>query len=117
MSVDKYLDKKYNLKNYNCVHFACDVYFSETGKNIHEIFYGLLLSKADRFVNMSSLKKMKKHKAPVSPCIVLFQARKCEPHVGVFIRGRVLHITPEGVKFEELSQAGYFFTKASFYSC
>lgn len=117
MSIDKYLDKRYNLKTYNCVHFACDVYREETGNDIHEIFYGLLLSRAERFADFRKLRKMIKHSEPVSPCIVLFQAPKTEPHVGVFIRGRVLHIQPDGVKFEELSTTSTFYSKVGFYTC
>lgn len=117
MSVDKYLDRRYNLKTYNCVHFACDVYENETGKNIHELFYGLLLARAERFADFRKLRKLTKHKEPVSPCIVLFQAPKTEPHVGIFIRDRVLHIQPDGVKFEELSVTSAFYSKVSFYTC
>lgn len=117
MSVDTYLNRRYNLKSYNCVHFACEVYKNETGKAIDEIFYGLLLNRAERFADFRALRKMKRHTEPVSPCIVLFQAPKTEPHVGVYIRGRVLHIQPDGVKFEELSVAGSFFSRMSFYTC
>lgn len=112
-----YLDRRYNLKTYNCVHFACDVFEDFTGSNIKEIFQGLLLCKAQRVADLKSLRKMIKSKVPVSPCIVLLQAHKTEPHVGVYIRGRVLHIQPSGVRYEELSVVSALYKKVSFYTC
>lgn len=117
MSIDKYLSRNYNLRNYNCAHFACDVFEDETGKDLRPILTGLLKPAKERFASFKDLKKMVRLDSPQSPCIVLFQNTGDVPHVGVYIRGKVLHISDSGVRFEYIENAGLFFNTIRFYTC
>ncbi|QZA70464.1 minor tail protein [Erwinia phage AH03] len=117
MSVDKYLARSYHLRNYNCAHFACDVFEDETGKDLRGILTGLLKPAAERVASFKDLRRMIKLNEPVSPCIVLYHNPGDVPHVGVYLRGKVLHITHEGVRFEYIKQAGLFFKITRFYTC
>lgn len=53
---------------------------------------------------------------PVTPCIVLMRQRLAVPHVGLFWRGRVLHMRPAGVRYERLVDARRGFGQVSFHA-
>lgn len=53
---------------------------------------------------------------PATPCIVLMRQRRAVPHVGLFWRGRVLHMRPAGVRYERLVDATRGFGQVSFHA-
>ena len=55
---------------------------------------------------------------PIDPCIVLFKRNRVLPHVGIYVRGKVLHL-PErsNGKFEPLEIASLGFIDTGFYLC
>lgn len=99
---DKYLDAKYDKKKYNCFHFASDIWRELTGENT------IVGSPAD----------MKKHfertPVPISPCLAVFTGKN-ETHIGVYIEGKILHLTKEGAVRERLASVKAHFSKVSFY--
>lgn len=96
-AVENFLLKEYDKRNYNCWHFACDVWSALTGQvlspakvdscipttQLHE----RALSIAGNFVTLQQ---------PQSPCFVLMLRKRLEPHVGVYIRGNILHLNERG---------------------
>lgn len=117
MSIDKFLDRVYIEDKYNCFDFVREVWQDLTGIDIG----GLQTPKMDR----RGLKgdwdytaaKWVRIDAPKDPCVVLFMRARAIPHVGVYIRGKVLHL-PKGsnVRFEDLSVASLGFTRLSYYT-
>ncbi len=115
---DKYFGRKYDAKNYNCAHFVCDVWQDETGKDIRQAMGGFLAGRGDRRAILADLRAFKRLQAPQSPCIALFQSPRQAPHVGIFLRGRVLHISKEqGVRFDRMEYAALGAKKIGFYTC
>jgi hypothetical protein len=43
------------------------------------------------------------------------QRPKTPPHIGVFLRGKVLHLKESGAEFQPLDVASFGFTKMGFY--
>lgn len=117
MSVDKYFSKRYHRSNYNCAHFVCDVFEDLRGASVSEVLRAFLCAPKNRKPSKRDLLKAIVLENPVSPCVVLMQ-RRDETHVGVYLRGRVLHILERGgVQFQPLEVATLGFTKVRFFTC
>lgn len=109
--------KQYDRQNYNCAHFARDVWQIETGADITETLSGFLLPPGERKVDPGLRRKFKRLSKPVSPCIVLMHRPKSVPHVGVYLRGKVIHLHEKGVEFVSMDIATRGFKKMGFYVC
>lgn len=118
MSIDRFLDKKYDKRNYNCAHLVCDVWQAETGIDLTIYLQGCLTGIKDRFLTRKDLTTFKRIDKPISPCLVLMNpVGNREPHVGVFLRGKVAHITEAGVRYQRLELATLGFKTVRFYTC
>lgn len=118
MNVDIYFGRRYDSTSYNCGHFVCDVWRDITGQDIRAPMGGFLAGPGKRQAIRADLKVFKRLEGPSSPSIVLFQGFRQPPHVGIYWRGRVLHISKEyGVRFDRIEFAGAGAKKTSFYTC
>lgn len=115
MSIDHFFHKRYDRDRYNCAHFVCDVWEHEAGVRIDEALDCFLKPVKERRARQSLRAAFEKLERPESPCIVLMQRKKSTPHVGVFLRGRVLHIHELGVEFQPLDVVSRAFDKVGFY--
>lgn len=117
MSVDVYLDRVYDRKSYNCGHFVADVWRDLTGQDIYEAVSGLAQPTGKGRAVLKQLRAFARLREPVSPCIVLLSPPRGLTHVGVYLRGRVLHITESGVGFDHIDVAAVGFNTVRFYEC
>ena len=117
MSVDKFYNRKYNEKIYNCAHLVCEAWKDETGVDIAHNLKGFLLPPSDRRVILSDLRPLTLLERPESPCIVLMRQSRRAPHVGIFLRGKVLHIKATGVEYQPIEVATLGFKRVRFYTC
>jgi hypothetical protein len=117
MTLDRFLNKKYDKDFYNCMHFVNDVWQAITGKNINNISLEFLLNSQKRYVPPLFKKSFKKIKQPITPCICLMARQNFNKHVGVFINNKILHITEKGVEFLPLDIATRGFRMVRFYIC
>jgi len=112
MSIDVYLDRKYQRLSYNCYHFVSEVLCDLTGVNLidQKSLHGYRLFKAfaNQFVEIPK---------PENLCIVIFQRPRSVPHVGLFIRGNVLHIKSSGVEYQPLHVVKIGYTSVRFAKC
>lgn len=115
--LDSFFNRRYNRQTYNCAHFVCEVWEHLTGRNIEKDLDGFLRPPQDRHVDPALRRKFWKLEAPESPCLVLMQRRRSVPHVGVFVRGKVIHIHELGVEFMPVDVATRGFEKLGFYKC
>jgi hypothetical protein len=115
MSIDAFFHKKYERNSYNCAHFVCEVWQSLTGESITQKLAGLLEAPKDRRASFDLRRQFKRLERPESPCLALMQRRGSAPHVGLFLRGRVLHIHETGVEFQPIDVASRGFEKIGFY--
>lgn len=118
MSVDKYFGLRYDSKNYHCAHFACDVWRDLTGVDLSSHLLGRLSDVPSASVNTKFFRRLKQSSTPVDPSIAIFQYCRGVPHVGVYLRGRLLHISKtQGVRFDRLSDVAAQAKKVRFYTC
>lgn len=117
MSVDLYFGRRYAPGLYNCLHFSVDVWKDLMGQDIQERLEGLL---SGRIVGRDVARRTVEAFRVVEPsppftCLVLMQRPRSAPHVGVWIRGRVLHIQNRvGVQHMPLEIASLGFRKVRF---
>lgn len=117
MSIDCFLDRTYNKNTYNCAHFVSEVWAYLTGESITNIMQGFLLPVKLRNVPSKLHHCFKKLDKPSELCIVLMQRPRTEPHVGLFYKNKLLHITEQGVHFSPLDVATLGFKNVRFYKC
>lgn len=89
---------------------------SEAQGDIRPALTGLLAPVAARRPSWSLKRELVALAAPVSPCIVLMRRPRTTPHVGIYLRGRVLHITQHGVHYVALDIATLGFKVVGFYA-
>ena len=115
-SVDDFLRKEYR-KDYTCLEFTADVWMAHVGEDILaflKAFHSPVGNKRDRILTM---RKGIELANPADPCIVVMQRPGVIPHMGVFLRGRVLHLQQSGPEFQPLNVATRCFLKTKFFQC
>jgi hypothetical protein len=115
---DQFFRRTYDAKNYNCAHFVSEVYRHETGRDITNLLKGFLLPAGERVIEPAVLRRFTRLERPENNCLVVMHRPRTSPHVGLFLRGKVLHLTEtSGVQFMPLEIATLGFTSIRFYSC
>lgn len=116
ISIDKYLGMTFDLRHFNCFDLVRDLWCELKGVDLgkqtpYELDVEALSIRADEI-------KMRLHelKEPRDPCIVLMQRGRIAPHVGVFYKGRVLHINIRGAEYGELHHVTACWPKVSYYT-
>lgn len=97
---DKYLDRQYQRGVYDCFHFAREVWLDVAGEDLAERMEWHLRAVSERSLTLSSIKRFERLQEPVTPCLVVMQNRDETPHIGVYWKGRVLHLTESGVEYQ-----------------
>ena len=95
---------------YNCAHFLCDAWEQETGESIRSLLDGFLAPRHLRKADSTLGHRMYRLTAPSDPCIVLWRRKGQAPHVGLYVRRAVLHLTDHGAMRQplDLASIGYF---------
>jgi hypothetical protein len=114
-SVDPFLDRRYAPLTYDCLHFTREVWLAATGEDIGERLGSLLGRGTGRKLCGGHRRAFQRLTAPEDPCIALMRRPRSSPHIGVYLRGRVLHIWERGVEFMPPAVAGRGFSSVSFY--
>lgn len=117
MSVDRYLGFTYNKNTFNCAHFVAMVWKDLTGLDISQNITGFTGLVKDRRAILSDLRVFKRIPSLQSPCMVLLTPTRGEPHIGVYLRGKLLHIKESGVSFDHMEVASRGFAAMRYYTC
>lgn len=118
MSIDKYFGRRYNRSKYNCAHFVCEVWADLKGNQLADALREMLCPPSARRVVLSDLRAVRFLKSPEDPCVVYMTSRLNAPHVGIWIRGKVLHIVDnQGVQYQPLDVASLGFKRVRFLAC
>lgn len=115
--IDEFFFRKYDRSNYNCAHLVAEAWLKITGLDISERLAGFLKPVRARSVGMSLRHSFIRLQAPESPCVVLMNRPGAVAHVGVYYRGKVLHIHASGTEYVPLDVARRGFTTVRFYKC
>lgn len=108
--------KRFDIRYYNCWHLVQDVWATLTGVDL-----GLptldkhTVAECGGVVSDWVGTRYEQIEKPVSPCIVLFQKDKYRPHVGVFFRGKVIHIKIQGTRYQSVRLAALGFDSVRYF--
>lgn len=101
---------------YNCSHYAAELWQAETGIDLRPVLAGFFAAKGDRRVSPHTPATMQRIHAPIEPCLVLFRRGRSTPHLGVFIRGRVQHLSGSVPIRQPLAIASLGYKSVRFYA-
>lgn len=106
-SVDPFLAARHLGDAYNCLHFARDVWLALTGDDIETRLRALRETFGERRARHTDMAQFERLDAVTDPCLVVFRRATAigEMHIGVFLRGKVLHLTESGAHHERLDLA------------
>src|SRR5258708_385782 len=107
-SVDPFLDREQS-KTYNCLNFVREVHLAMTGQDITAKLTGLVGEFSQRKATVTGVKGFTRLSEPHSPCFVVMQRSRFVPHIGIYLDGRILHLTNKGVQFQPLIVARQYF--------
>jgi hypothetical protein len=102
--------------HYNCVNLVVESWYTETGQDISATFQGVLVPKDQRLVQAAIRGDFTPVPQPVSPCLVLFRCGKATPHLGLFVRGKVLHLSERGPVRQLIANASLGYDSVKFYA-
>jgi len=105
--------------DYNCLDFAREAWLLVAGDGDVKAKLDALsagVHAEDGRVILSAVRGFRKLDKPVSPCFVVMQRSKMQPHIGVFYNGRVLHLKENGVEYQPVQVARRYFTKIGYYA-
>lgn len=108
-SVDPYLARQYLPGRYDCWDMLREAWGELTGFDIGP-------RPPAPAAALAIWRKFDRLPGPASPAIALMRHRRLVSHVGLFWRGRVLHIRPEGARYEAVDRAALGFSEVGFYS-
>ncbi len=114
-SIDKFFGRKYNPRSYNCAHFVVDVLRDQANIDIKKYWEVYLTGPSERTATHLSFDCFRRIHEPEDNAVVMMKSPGQAPHVGVFLRGRVLHIQPRGVEFQLLDVVTKFYSSHRFY--
>lgn len=118
MSIDRYMTRRHDPRTYNCAHFVCEVWSDLRNPEIANILRGFLCGPTKRIARKSDLYGVRLLDKPEDPCLVLMQRPRSPPHVGVWLRGRVLHLQEKvGVQYQPIEVVSIGFKKVRFFTC
>lgn len=100
INIDSWLDRRYDLRSYNCGHFVADVWRELTGEEIRNICQNVLNGDIRSF--QEATRKYTRLPIPLSPCVVIMRGKNLQTHAGVFVDEAVLHLTNDGVRYQTL---------------
>lgn len=115
---DDYMARRFDLKRYNCWHLVREVWADMTGTDLGDLTparldTGSLDEAAEQHSDGPAFERLDRSR---EPCIVLLRRRRDMPHVGVLLRGRLLHITAQGVRHQALLDVAEQFASVEFYA-
>jgi hypothetical protein len=116
-SIDPFFFRAYNERNYNCAHFVAEVWATLFDRDITHALHTFLTPKEARSAPGAIRHAFKHLSCPQTPCVVLMTRPHTTPHVGIYLDGKVLHITEHSVQYVPLEVAAQAFRVVKFYSC
>lgn len=111
--IDQWLEKTYDWDAYNCSHFVSEVWADLTGDDISLIARGVGQGSLSHF--KKEISKRERLRQPEDPCVVLLHLTNQQLHAGVYVEGKVLHLTENGVIHQDLNQLSSLAKRVTFY--
>jgi hypothetical protein len=96
--------KPFQIRSYNCWHFFRDAWMMATGEDVGNRVPDSIFAYREAFENGTSARNSK-IATPISPCIAYFPDKVGSPHIGMYWKGRILHLDSFGPHYEAVNKA------------
>ena len=96
LDLSKYADTQYDDHDYNCLHFAVDVYRDITGNDMALYVDDLLTGRDKRKIDIAKLKNFALLDNACDPCLALMHGS--ELHAGIYHQSKIIHLTETGAQ-------------------
>ncbi len=116
MSLDEFLDRQQSPK-YWCGDLAREIWLKLTGRDVQSALGDLLAADAVGMLRPRHVRALAAIPEPVDPCLVIMRKPRAALHMGVFVGGKVMHLTTRGVEYLSLELASRSFQSLRFYVC
>lgn len=116
-SIDALLDKTYNPESYHCVHFVIDAGKYLFGYDFSNNFLGLnhsLISNGSP--SRHTVSQSIRTATPMDGSVVLMNKLDNSLHVGLYLDGRVLHLSETGVRYELIHSLQRYYKRIRYYN-
>jgi len=119
--IDDYMGREFNWRTYNCWDFVRDVWKDHTGKDIgSRDFPTIARDDIKRFEEIAFKERLtvvtERIEKPEDPCLVVFIRPNVMSHIGIWVRGRVLHLRPQGnVVYQALDEVAVGYKELRWY--
>jgi hypothetical protein len=115
IDIDSFLDRRFDISRYNCWHFLREVWLELTGEDLGDrtperLSQNALVARFD-----SDVPAFKKLPGPADPSLALMTRRGSIPHVGVYIKGRILQLAKDGPTYLPPRLAAMGFDEIGYY--
>lgn len=114
---DDYMTRAFDMRTSNCWHLVRDVWRDMTGLDLGDLTPPDTdkASLDDAVWVAAAGPRFARLERPEQPCIALLRRRSEMPHVGVLMRWRLLHMTPQGVRNPWWSDAAREWDSVEYY--
>jgi hypothetical protein len=109
VNINKFLDRAYDEDKYNCVHFTRDVWLELTGVDIEQHVKSLLGDPA-----ITTRHGFRRVREPRELSLVWLRGA-AESHAGVFVDGKILHLSKCGAIYQRVEDALMGFLEVRYY--
>lgn len=115
LDIDSYMGRTFHIRDYNCWHLLQDAWRDLTGRDLGDrtpirVTFAALIGRFD-----TDVPEFTELPGPKDPSLVLMRRSGTVPHCGVYVRGRVLQMTPTGVSYLPVEVATAGFAQVGFY--
>lgn len=113
--INPYLDKQFKDRTYNCYDFVREVWRDLTGVDLGvqtpevksvQTYTDKTLFVANQLTELPAIE---------DPCIVLMLRKRHIPHIGVYVSGRILHLSKTGSQYGNFHTVTASFPTVKFY--
>ncbi len=116
IKIDKYLEKTFSARSYNCWHFVQEAWKDITGTDLGDHTPEDHSAGSYRQAALGFASKLQPLQTLQDPCIVLMLRERVQPHVGVFYNGRLLHLNTRGAEYRPIDQVTASYPTVKYYT-
>lgn len=110
--IDNFLDR-IPSRTYKCRDFCREVWLSAFDEDMADRMPLFLTGSGN--ITLNELRSLTLLVKPENPCFVLYQRKHVIPHIGIYVRGGILHLRDDGAAYDSVAYVERRFSKVSYY--
>lgn len=117
MTLDSFFGRAYHRRRYNCAHLAIEVWEYLHNRPVAAAMRGFLVP-GEVSGGLGHATGVQPLTRPCDPCFVLMRSKVREPHVGVFYKGKIIHLAGNHrVQYQPPDVVTMGYTRIRYFTC